>query len=153
MSTVEQHTTKPTDKPITGYRMYPPGSDPREINRAIAVRGREAGKGMGEDPVRFVNDLARRVLDKLPGIPDDSRVDRTSGVVLFRDYLLTRILELVVHTLDLASALGTKVTAPRQAMLDCLECVAISAVDQGKAELLAMAVTGRIPLPQGFSLV
>jgi hypothetical protein len=67
------------------------------------------------------------------------------------EYLPSRIAELTVHGLDLTNALGTEIAPPQPALLESLRFVALPLVKQGKGELALLALSGRVPLPPGFS--
>jgi hypothetical protein len=78
-----------------------------DFNRAIRQRGLEAAPGLPEEfPVAWVNAAARirvRLAAESPG-----RLVRVYGdlVLTLDEYLVTRLLELVVHADDLAVSLG-----------------------------------------------
>ena len=59
------------------------------------------------------------------------------------DYLRTRILELVVHSIDLAQAMGINYEPPKEAMREALYLLADLAVDTPYASKLALISTGR----------
>ena len=96
-----------------------------------------------------------------------------AGGMRLADYLPTRTFELVVHTADLATAIGlpaeTSVGAPGEvpggapsdapgvvpaaAARQALDLVAELAVADGRAVPLLLAATGRTALPAGFSVL
>ena len=65
----------------------------------------------------------------------------------------TRIIELVIHGLDLAWAIGGADKPPRAPTEVTLHLLADLALELGKAAELASAVTGHPSLPEGFNLV
>ncbi len=69
------------------------------------------------------------------------------------DYLPTRIFELTVHTLDVAKAINLAVEPPPAPLLVTLHLLADLAVATGAGPDLALAVTGRLSLPEGFSVL
>ena len=69
------------------------------------------------------------------------------------DYLPSRILELTVHTLDVAKAIGVKAEPSPAAMRVTLHLMADLAVASGAGPDLAFAVTGRLSLPLGYSIL
>jgi hypothetical protein len=75
------------------------------------------------------------------------------GGMRLRDYLTTRVFELVVHTTDLASALGQPLDLPTSAAAQALRLVSDLALADGLAGPLLLAATGRSGLPPGFSLL
>ena len=153
MLTVETYTAKPSTEPVTGYGVSAPDADRGAFDKAVAERGREAGKALGNQPATAVRELADRVLARVPTISDDFRVETPFGVLEFGDYLPTRTLELVVHTLDIASATGLDVTIPERPMIEALAALGRRAVRRGQGPLVALALTGRAELPPHFTVV
>ncbi len=120
---------------------------------SVAQRGREAGQELGEHPVAWAQTAAQRVSDLLEGLPDDAILTTPVGGMRLIDYLPTRIFELTIHTLDVAKALNLQTEPPPAPMLVTLHLLADLAVATGAGPDLAFAVTGRLSLPQGFSLL
>lgn len=120
------------------------------IDAVVADRGREAGAALGDDPVATVEATVERVLGLLDDLPDGCVARTGFGVLLLEDYLDTRIVELVLHTLDLRAALGLPLDPPGGPARVVLHVLAdtIGRDDRGPA-LLALA--GRGPLPEGFT--
>jgi hypothetical protein len=75
------------------------------------------------------------------------------GGMRLRDYLPTRTFELVVHTSDLAAAIGVRPEVPAPAARQALLVVADLAVAAGLAAPLLLAATGRPGLPTGFTVL
>jgi uncharacterized protein (TIGR03083 family) len=119
----------------------------------VAERGREAGRVLGEDPVAAVAELRTRVVDLLAEKDGSELLTTIAGGMRLVDYLPTRVFELVVHTLDLARALGLPMDVPARPAAQVLELVSALAVVQGKAGPLVLAATGRGGLPSGFSVL
>ena len=65
------------------------------------------------------------------------------GTMALADYLRTRNLEVVVHGLDLAKALGLDWTPPRDSAADAFALLGEIAVDRGVANNVLPALTGR----------
>jgi uncharacterized protein (TIGR03083 family) len=121
---------------------------------AVAERGRQAGAALGDDPPTTVAALARRILDLVDGSPDDALVTSPMGTMTLVDYLPTRIFELAVHTLDLTEATGVAVPAALAVPLRASLHLAVDLADaQGHVADILLALTGRRPLPQGFSVL
>jgi uncharacterized protein (TIGR03083 family) len=121
---------------------------------AIAERGRQAGAGLGDDPHATVAALAGRVLALVDASPDDALVTTPMGTMTLAGYLPTRTFELVVHTLDLATASGVAVPTVLAVPLRASLHLAADLADvQGHAPDVLLALTGRRPLPQGFSVL
>jgi hypothetical protein len=117
----------------------------------VAQRGREAGAALGPDPTAATRANFSRVLG-LVAATDDTRLLTTPvGGMRLVDYLPTRILELVVHTLDLAAAIGVAAEPPAAAARVAIHLTGEMVVRTGKAAPVLLALTGRGPLPAGFS--
>ena len=119
----------------------------------VAQRGREAGAALGEDPAAAVAEIAARVLPLVDARTGDELLTTVAGGMRLADYLPTRTFELVVHTADLAAALGTAADVPAGAAAQALSLVADLAVARGAAAPLLLAATGRTGLPAGFSVL
>jgi hypothetical protein len=118
----------------------------------VAERGRQAGRELGEDPAGAVAALAARVVPLALRTPETALVATPVGGMRLGDYLPTRVLELTVHSLDLAAALALEVDLPRQAAAVSLRLVADLALTAGAGALL-LAATGRGPLPPGYTVL
>ena len=80
-----------------------------EFNRAIRQRGLEAAPDNATDFPAVWADTAGRLIARLEGEPDDRLVTVYGGLVLTLDeYLVTRLVELVVHADDLATSLSVE---------------------------------------------
>jgi uncharacterized protein (TIGR03083 family) len=120
---------------------------------AVAGRGREAGRALGDDPVAAVRSLVPRVL-ALVQRAENPLITTVAGGMRLRTYLPTRTLELVVHGLDIATAVDLPAPDYRPAVLsEVAEVAAGAAVLQGRGLELIRALTGRAPLADGFSVV
>ena len=120
---------------------------------SVAARGRAAGAALGPDPAATVQDIATRVLAQVKTASDEMLVSTPVGGMRLIDYLPSRVLELAVHTLDIAAALPVAVTLPATAAAVSLHLLADLAVQPGKAASLLLAATGRHALPAGFSVL
>jgi uncharacterized protein (TIGR03083 family) len=120
---------------------------------AVADRGRAAGRALGDDPIATVQSLVPRVL-ALVQRAENPLLTTAAGGMRLRTYLPTRTLELVVHGLDIATAAGLPAPEYRHAVLsEVAEVAAGAAVLQDHGLELIRALTGRAPLPEGFSVV
>lgn len=120
---------------------------------AVAGRGREAGRALGDDPFATVQSLVPRVL-ALIDRAENPLITTAAGGMRLRTYLPTRTLELVVHGLDIATAVRLPAPDYGHAVLsEVAEVAAGAAVLQGRGLELIRALTGRAPLPNGFSMV
>ena len=120
---------------------------------AVAHRGRDAGAALGADPAAAVREIATRVQRRLAEVPDNPLLATPAGGMTLEAYLPTRVFELVVHSLDLAKATGAPAEPPADALALSLRLASDLALRRGQAETVLLALTGRQPLPDGFSLV
>ena len=153
--TLETYLGQPADSVAAGsavdYFIAARGSfgDPEPIAR----RGREAGAALGPNPAAAIRELAERVVPLVAGADLDRLLTTPAGGMRLRDYLATRIFELVVHTLDLAAAIGLPLEPPAESAAISLEIAAGLALRSGQAGDLLLGLTGRRPLPPGFSVL
>ena len=119
---------------------------------AVAARGRDAGAALGPDPAAAVAEIAGRVVPLADACDGTELVTTIAGGMRLADYLPTRTFELVVHTADLATALGLPLDVPGTAAQQALRVVTDLAVSDGRAGQLLLAATGR-SLPAGFSVL
>ena len=120
---------------------------------AVAQRGRDAGAALGPDPAAAIAEVAARVVPLVAAAGPDAFVRTPAGGMLLAAYLPTRTLELVVHTCDLAVALGLAPDPPPAAASAAAALVGTLAAATGRAGDLLLAATGRRPLPAGWSVL
>jgi uncharacterized protein (TIGR03083 family) len=120
---------------------------------AVAARGREAGQALGTDPPAAVRHAAARVWQRLTATPDAALLTTPVGGMRLIDYLPSRVFELTIHTLDLATAVGIT-AAPSEAAARVTSTLVLElALASRKVGPLLLAATGRGPLPAGFSVL
>ena len=119
----------------------------------VAARGRDAGAALGDDPAAAVAEIAARVLPLVESQDGSQLLTTIAGGMRLADYLPTRTFELVVHTADLATALGQPPQPPPAAAAQALTIVIELAAGDGQAGALLLAATGRTPLPPGFTVL
>jgi uncharacterized protein (TIGR03083 family) len=120
---------------------------------AVEARGVEAGEWLGANPTGQVSSAlasARSLVEaQLP-----NRIVSIGGMgILLTEYLRTRVFELVVHTIDLSRATGIPHTLPAAAIADSVNLAGAIAAQRGDGDNVLLALTGRLPLPEGFSVV
>jgi uncharacterized protein (TIGR03083 family) len=123
------------------------------INDAIAERGRVAGQGLGDDVTTMLRASIEATLAVLKTTPDNAVIAYPNGGIKLEHYLETRVLELVVHTVDILVATGIEIEPPRQALSCTLHLLADLAVDSGIGSQLALLVTGRRVIHDRFSVL
>jgi uncharacterized protein (TIGR03083 family) len=121
---------------------------------AIAQRGKETGKALGDDPAAAVRELVQRVTALVRNSPDEALVATPAGAMTLIDYLPSRTFELAVHTLDLARALGLPPPASlAPAVAASLELAGAIGSRLPSAGELLLLLTGRTGLPGGLSVL
>lgn len=154
MLTVEAYLAQPADVVAVGSTAaYYAATRTLAAGPEVAERGRQAGRALGEDPVQAVQEIATRVVPLVRSCTGDEVVTTIAGGMRLADYLPTRTFELVVHTLDLAAALGSRGEPPALPAREALRLVADLAVDGGSAATLLHAATGRTLPEPGFSVL
>ena len=128
------------DSPAAYYRaaLAAPG-----INQQVAERGHAAGAALGPDPLAVVRPAAERALATLGSVPNDARWTVNVGGMWAADYMPSRVMELTIHTLDLAQAIGYPVQPGREALSVVLHLLAELALDSPQGGALALVATGR----------
>ncbi len=120
---------------------------------AVAERGRAAGAALGDDPATAFRALLDDAADALRRADDDDVVPTAAGGMRVADYLPTRTFELAVHGADIAAATGLPVAFAPEVLAHAAVLAARTAVELGRGPALLAALTGRAPLPPGFSVV
>lgn len=120
---------------------------------AVAQRGRDAGQALGPDPEEAVAVIAERVLPRVRAAAAEELLTTPAGGMRLGDYLPTRTFELVVHTCDLATALGREGEVPGPAARQALTVLGGLTERSGQAAPLLLAATGRGALPAGFTVL
>lgn len=119
----------------------------------IVERGRQAGRDLGADPVTAVDGLVARALDDVAAV-DDPLITVIGGLgIRLSNYLPTRLFEFAVHGLDIARTTDTEPTQPADVLAEATALAARIAVAVGDGEDVLLTLTGRAPLPPGFSVV
>ena len=115
------------------------------LNRAVRQRGVESAPGAPEGLSAVWAEAAARLRGRLAAEPAGRRVQVFGGLVLdLDDYLVTRLVELVVHGDDLAVSLGVAPPAldPAATALVIATLVEVARLRHGDAAVLA-ALTRR----------
>ena len=80
-------------------------------------------------------------------------MDTPFGTLRLVVYLPTPVLELVIHTLDIADAAEVTFEPSHDALNATLALLSEMAVAHGDGMALAMALSGRRSLPEGFNVL
>jgi uncharacterized protein (TIGR03083 family) len=120
---------------------------------AVAQRGRESGAALGDDPAAAFRALVATVAEALDRAGDDDLIETAAGGMRVAAYLPTRTFELVVHGGDVGSATGLPAAFAEPVLAEAAGLGARIAVELGYGPALLAALTGRVALPPGFSIV
>jgi uncharacterized protein (TIGR03083 family) len=122
-------------------------ADPDQID----ARAAQAGLALGDDPLGAIRELQDRAAAALA--TDDHVIQTIAGGMRLSDYLPTRIFELGLHSVDLARAIGVAEAVPPEVTDNVLALAVEVAKRRGDSQALMCALTGRGPLPPGYSIV
>jgi uncharacterized protein (TIGR03083 family) len=114
-------------------------NDHAAIHAAVAERGRQSGAALGDEPAAAIRERVREVMSLLPNLSDDQSCVTPFGNIRLIDYLHTRLVELVVHGLDLCRAIGRPLDAPVVAVTVAMQPL----LDFGDPRRMLLAITGR----------
>jgi uncharacterized protein (TIGR03083 family) len=158
LSTVEDYLATPAERADLGSAaayFAAALADP-SVHAAVADRARERAGRLGPDVRTEVTLLARRVLDAVGRTPDGALLATPAGGIRLLDYLATRVVELVTHTLDLTDALGEPPVLPPSSATVALRTLAeVAAARSGTVDdaALVRALTGRAPWPGDLNVL
>lgn len=110
---------------------------------SVAARGREEAGDIASIPHRYRAAVAA-TMSTVGRVGADMILDTRYGALPLEEYLRTRILELTVHGLDLAHALGRPYVPPHDALDVTLRLLGdIALADPDAATQLVLVLTGR----------
>ncbi len=130
--------------------------DGEAIHDAVATRAREQAARIEEPLPEYVAAEFARANEVLERTPAAQVLGTFAGGIRLIDYLPTRVVELVVHGIDLADALDRDVHVPVVAMqvtLETLGDVAVARPDVVDPAQIVRALTGRGSLPSDANLL
>ena len=123
------------------------------IHEEVAERARLGATALGDNPAHAVGAIADRTLAAIGGLDDDAPMATPFGTVRLVDYLPTRLLEVVIHTLDIADAAEVTFEPSHDALNATPALLSEMAVARRDGIGLAMALSGRRSLPEGFNVL
>jgi len=119
----------------------------------IVERGRQAGRDLGADPAAAIEGLVAQALADVRAA-GDPLITVIGGLgIRLSNYLPTRVFELAVHSRDIGRALGIDVELPGDVLDSATVLAARIALLIERGAPLLDALTGRLPLDPGFSVV
>ena len=122
------------------------------VNATIAEQGRAEARGMAGDPVGTIERRADDTFAQIEQAPVGSVCVSRGGTIALGDYLATRVVELSVHTLDLIDVVGGDDPEPPPMAAQVSVSVLGALASGSSPSVLLRALTGRLPLPMGFSV-
>jgi uncharacterized protein (TIGR03083 family) len=141
------------DDPVGGAGTYFLGTHgATQLHRDVAERGRQAAEELGPAPADTVAGLAGRVLTLVRGAPDGALFVTRFGPQGFVTYLCTRMVELVVHTVDIGHACAMESDVPEPAARLTLAVMVETARRRGSGTEVVRALGGRAGLASGFNV-
>jgi hypothetical protein len=145
------------DDPVGGAAAYfLQVRDNPALHQDVAERGRQAGAALGASPgptpAAELASLVERVTALVAGAPATAAFRSRFGLLPFATYLATRVVETVVHTVDLERACGLAYDVPAAPASLAVAVVAELAVRRGSAGEVLDALGGRRSLPDGFGV-
>ncbi|MBI4882884.1 MAG: maleylpyruvate isomerase N-terminal domain-containing protein [Actinobacteria bacterium] len=118
------------------------------VHQGVIARARQAGRQLS-DPVGEAEVICARVLALVAASANDEPVNSFVGQITLIEYLATRVVELGVHTLDLARATGQHVE-----MHGDTAAVVLSVLTQLASPVqLILALSGRESLPDNYNVL
>ncbi len=112
------------------------------VSDGIEQRARDAAADVGDDPGGYVADALALVTPLVLATPLDREVQHGAGRLRFEDYLVTRIVELTLHTADVQLAIDQPVAFPEAPSAIARDAL-VELVGRAGALAVACALTGR----------
>jgi hypothetical protein len=112
-----------------------------------------AATALGERPADELAAIDKKVSDRLARVRDDQLVNTPFGGIRLDRYLPAATFQLVVHTLDLAAAIGSDDSPPAGSLTTAMDLGTRLAQQRGRAQILLLGMVGREPLPPEFSVL
>lgn len=119
---------------------------------SIQARAEQAAQALGDDPPTAIRRFRDAALGALTGT-GDPLITTVAGGMRLSDYLPTRIFELAVHSVDLARATGQPDALPAAVCDSAVQVAVAIGARRGEGQSVLLALTGREPLPDGYSVV
>lgn len=139
---------------IVEYVEHPRPPEPSGYftEEAIAARGRADAASLGDNPASTVKSASEAAISLVDRSAPEATVGSPAGTLTLARYLPSRTAELAVHVLDLASAIGSDARLPSHIVTEVLLFAARRAAALPSAQETLLALTGRGPLPAGYSI-
>jgi uncharacterized protein (TIGR03083 family) len=157
-STIIDYVAVPAElalRSATDYYRAALGGDPA-IHEQVSRRARAQAEALEEPLPAVAHRLFREAENVLERTPADHVLGTFAGGIRLVDYLPTRVVELVVHGIDLCIAVGRPVEVPTPALeltLEVLVDLASERPERVDPVHLVRALTGRAPLPGDYDVL
>lgn len=156
-STIVDYAGEPAARTLgSGAEYYLTVLERDGVHEAVADRARAQAAEVDEPIPAYVERTFAEAEQTLQRTPAGMVLDTRGGGITLEDYLPTRVVELVVHGIDIAAALGVTPEVPVTAMRVTLEMLSELAVCRPQAldpVVLVRALTGRGTLPEDTNLL
>ncbi len=119
----------------------------------VAERGKREAANLGDDPAAAIAIVAERVRGIVASTPGDALTRSAVGGMRFSDYLMTRTVELTVHTCDICQAIGLDEQPPEVAAALTFSVLGGLAAIHPQRSAVLRALTGRASLPSGCNVL
>jgi len=140
---LEAGTTVEAPVPAPQYYATVLGRMDRAEHAEVVSRGEAVGGTSADELLADYDETKARQAEIIPGVPPDRVISVYMDVPLrFDDYLVVRIVEILVHTDDLAVSLGfPEIEPPKEAVDLAIEhLIAVARLQQGdRAVLIALS--------------
>lgn len=144
------HTT------IVEYVESPRPPEPKDsgyfAEAAIAARAKADAASLGSDPASAVKSASEAAVRLVERSAPEATVGSPAGTLSLAQYLPSRTAELAIHALDLARAIGSDIQLPSGVLAETMLFVAGRAAAHPSGQDVLLALTGRGPLPAGYSV-
>jgi uncharacterized protein (TIGR03083 family) len=120
-------------------------NDPAAADTAVASRGSRELEATDTDLAALIRRDVKHLVEELEQQSPSRLVATPFGSLRLDHYMRTRTMELVIHGLDIARAIGQDWTPPPPQLLDVLALLSEIAVTQETATDLVLVLSGRTP--------
>jgi hypothetical protein len=142
---------EPVGPPLPGAAHYAAAyldrrdQDSTRMDHSVASRGAQELADDDRHPAEVLGEESRRLAAELEITPAGRLIATPFGALRLDDYLRTRAMEITVHGVDIAQALGKAWTPPEALLADTIGLLGEIAILRGSAVGLLRVLTGRTP--------
>ena len=151
--TISSYLDRPAETEVLASAAAYLAGAAKSDGEAVFARGVAAGADLGDDPYAWVSAAADRALARVRAADPDTLVETIGGGMRVAAYLPTRTFELVVHSADVALALGLEPDAPPGALREAAGLATQVVLDSGRGTDLLLTLTGRADWPADLVVI